>query len=138
VQIPKERQDKGLLDKLQATELTAILSWLVNGCVEWQRRELGTAHAIESATAGYRADQDVLGMWIRDRCLMSESAWTSTDALHKDYLEWCKAERIDFPWSRRTLRERLLDRSGIAAKHSPKGDQRGLSGIRLLEYWEGE
>ncbi len=137
VQIPKERQDKGLLDKLQASELSGVLAWLVNGCCEWHRLALGTADAIDKATAGYRADQDLLGLWIRDRCMLSDGAWSATDALHKDYLEWCKAERIDYPWSRRTFRERLLERNGIADKRSTSGDQRGLTGIRLLEQWEG-
>jgi putative DNA primase/helicase len=36
VDIPKEQQDKELGEKLKA-EWPAILSWLIRGCLEWQR-----------------------------------------------------------------------------------------------------
>lgn len=134
VQIPTEKQDKGLLDKIIATELPGVLTWLVRGCVDWQKSGLGTAKAIETATAGYRSEQDVLGLWIRDCCKVGPNTWHATDELHANYLEWCKAEHIEHPWSRRIFRDRLLERSGIYEKR--QNSARGLEGIRLLSFGE--
>jgi len=130
IQVPKAEQDKGLLDRLIADELPGVLAWLVRGCLEWQQHGLPSAKAIDIATADYRADQDVLGLWIRDRCRLDSGAWQATDELHKDYLAWCTAEHIERPWARRTFRDRLLERSGISDKRTSA--DRCLTGIRLL------
>ena len=130
VQIAEEKKDRQLLSRLVGNELPGILAWLVRGCLEWQRSGLRSANAIDKATADYRANQDTLGLWIRERCLESPHAWAATAALYEDYIEWCKVEQISHPWARRTFRERLLERTGIS-EHD-KTVARGLSGIQLL------
>jgi putative DNA primase/helicase len=60
-----ERPDPGLADRLRS-EWPAILRWVIEGCVEWQRRGLDRPAAVLDATAKYFAEQDLLAQWIED------------------------------------------------------------------------
>ena len=86
--IPEAEQDHELPQKLR-NELDGILLWCVMGCREWQAVGLGTAAAIEAATSGYRTESDILGQWLDDRCVLLETARTSSQALRDDYVQWC-------------------------------------------------
>ena len=129
VRIPAHEQDRELPHRLLATEAPGILAWLVRGCLAWQKTGLGTAKAIEAATADYRADQDVLGRWMDDSCEVGETLWDPTSRLYANYEDWCKAEGIEHPWTKRAWRERLLERDGI--QDDRKAGARGLAGIAL-------
>lgn len=62
VTIPKEKQDKRLLDKLTA-ELPGILAWAVAGFHAWREQGLGDLpKALVVANAEYRQNSDILGM----------------------------------------------------------------------------
>ena len=61
-------EDKHLPEKLQA-EAAGILSWLVRGCLEWQRVGLGTADAITAETRKYQGEEDLVGQFLADRTL---------------------------------------------------------------------
>ena len=50
-------------------ELPGVLAWAVRGCVEWHRHGLGTAAAVEAATAKYRAETDVIDRFFSDVCV---------------------------------------------------------------------
>jgi putative DNA primase/helicase len=63
------REDKTLDAKLEA-ELPGILAWAVEGCLAWQREGLGQAAAVARATAAYRQDEDVLGAFLAERCVL--------------------------------------------------------------------
>jgi hypothetical protein len=69
VTIPEAEQDKKLAAKLRA-ELPGILSWIVRGCLEWQRYGLGESEEVKAATTSYRDDMDNLAGFIQDRCVV--------------------------------------------------------------------
>lgn len=129
VQIPEHEQDRELPHRLLATEAPGILAWLVRGCLGWQNGGLGHARAIDSATNAYRADEDILGRWIEDRCELGENCWWSSDGLYKDYKSWCAEEGIEKPWTRRTWHARMVERDGIDDHRTTLA--RGLSGVQL-------
>ena len=134
VQIPKEKQDKKLLERLIENERPGILAWLVRGCLAWRQHGLGTAKAIDVATAGYRRDQDVIGLWIADCCRIDADAECTTKTLYQSYTAWCEGEGIDRTLTRNALRARLLERDGITEKRTAQ--DRGLAGIRPLNPGE--
>ena len=59
VTIPESERDKTLPEKLLA-ELPGILNWAIQGCLEWQREDLGTPDEVTEATNEYRHDMDSL------------------------------------------------------------------------------
>ncbi len=81
------REDLRLREKL-ARERPGILRRLVQGCLEWQRMGLGTAKAIEEATAEYRQESDALGSFIETNVIFKENARVSASALYKAYRAW--------------------------------------------------
>ena len=65
VQIPEAERDPDLPEKLKA-EWPAILCWIVDGCLEWQRYGLVVPTIVRDATAEYFADQDTLARWAEE------------------------------------------------------------------------
>jgi len=129
VTIPPAERDKDLVGKL-LEEGPGILAWLVRGCLDWQRDGLGASTAIEVATEEYQHDQDVLGHWIAETCELGEAQWSATTLLYENYVAWCKASGRD-PWTRDTMRARLIERPGIRDARRDCGRIRGLAGIAL-------
>ena len=83
---PHER-DKRLTDKLRA-ELPGILAWAVRGCLDWQRQGLNPPRAITAAGQEYRQEQDVLGGFIAERCVVREGVSAPSSALYREYQSW--------------------------------------------------
>lgn len=94
--IPPERRIKNLSDILVKQEGPAILGWLVEGCLEWQRIGLAEPAKVTDAVAAYRLEQDVIGDFLDARCVsylessLRETAKVKIDALYAAYLDWCK------------------------------------------------
>jgi putative DNA primase/helicase len=61
------RADPKLPEKLRG-EMSGVLAWAVQGCVEWHANGLGTATAVDDATAAYRSETDVLQRFFSDEC----------------------------------------------------------------------
>jgi putative DNA primase/helicase len=67
---PDERQrDAHLINKL-AQERSGILAWLVRGCLDWQQQGLAIPDAIKASTDAYREEEDMIGQFIDDCCII--------------------------------------------------------------------
>ena len=97
VTIAKEDRDTELQEKLRA-EWPGILLWAVQGCLDWQERGLAPPAAIQSATAAYFAEQDVIAGFLATNCLDDDpNATEETSELFARFTAWCDAngkERI--------------------------------------------
>jgi putative DNA primase/helicase len=82
--------DPKLKDRLR-DEWPAILRWMIDGCLDWQRQGLGTAAAIQQASDQYFDQQDVFGSWLEERCILAVMLSTRTGELYSDYQTWCIA-----------------------------------------------
>ncbi|MPZ99704.1 MAG: hypothetical protein GEU80_10280 [Dehalococcoidia bacterium] len=76
---------------------SAILAWLVEGCVAWQRDGLGTAPQVEAATAEYRTTMDPLGDFLSDTCVVGEDCRVPAGQLFEAYERWCDELRLKPP-----------------------------------------
>lgn len=85
-----ERQrDPDLADKLKA-EAPGILAWIVRGCLEWTYQGLNPPGTVKVATADYRKDEDIIGHFISDRCVLRDDAEIKAGELYKAYQKWCE------------------------------------------------
>jgi putative DNA primase/helicase len=132
VTIPPAERDKSLLDKL-AAELPGILAWAVAGCLAWQQSGLGAPAAVEEATESYRDEQDVLGHFIDERCVLHPAAMVTSGELYAAYREWCDAagERA---WTQRTFALRLQERGAVKSRSETA---RSWLGIGLVNTQQG-
>lgn len=125
--IPEAERDKELPDKLKA-EWPAILRWMIDGCLAWQRQGLNPPKSVREASEDYLAGEDVLGQWLEERCLVSiKVEFTGTSVLYDDWRAWC--DRSGLPTgSAKSFSQRLSER-GLT--RSPRKDTRGFVGIGL-------
>ena len=70
VEIPKEKQDKNLKEKL-IVELPGIMNWALAGCDDWLRNGLFYPEPVIEATGKYKSEMDILGDFITD-CIDKE------------------------------------------------------------------
>jgi putative DNA primase/helicase len=125
VQIPEAEKDPDLPRKL-AAELPGILNWAIQGCLEWQKRGLGTPQVVIEATEEYREDEDQLGEFISDKCLIKEGDRVERSELYQSYKYWAMSRGMNYPLGQKGFAKRLRSK-GIA--------DGGKSG--LLRYWAG-
>jgi putative DNA primase/helicase len=121
--IPEEKQDKDLEKKLME-EGPGILNWILEGTVRWCNERLKTPPAITTATDEYRGEMDVIGNFIKERCVQGPGCSIRARELFKVYQGWCD-ENNEHACSERFLGLRLKE-LGIEQKRY--GDGR---------YWQG-
>ncbi len=90
VTIPKTERDPGLPEKLKA-EWPGILAWAIDGAVEWHTNGLQPPAVVTDATLEYLAGEDLIAVWIEDRCHQEPDAKTLASELHKSFKEWAEA-----------------------------------------------
>ncbi len=72
------------------TEGGGILSWMVAGCLEWQRHGLQPPDAVKKATENYLENQDVRQAWFDQRCVRNPQAKTLSSFLFADWKLWAE------------------------------------------------
>lgn len=130
VTIPDAEQDHDLPARL-AEELSGILAWLVRGCIAWQERGLDAPEAVRVATAGYRAEMDIIGTFLAECTMPDEMASIPVTTAHHAYQLWAKRSNEKELSARRfnaALREHGVHLEGLES-----GTKRLLCwGIRLV------
>lgn len=128
VTIPKEDQDRDLAEKLRL-ELPGILVWAVGGCVSWREHKLGDAPAIEKATQAYREEEDVLGEFLAERCVLGVDRWVPVQDLFQAYRDWTEAS--GGPGFSKTKLGRILSERPEGLQSGKQGGRRVWFGIAL-------
>ena len=126
VTIPLAERDADLPEKLKK-ELPGILTWMIQGCLDWQRDGLKPPDAVTSATAAYLESEDALASWIDDRCERDPQAWQQTSELFANWSAWA-GRAGEHVGSQKQFSERLEAR-GIEPLR--KRDGRGFVGLKL-------
>jgi len=131
--IPKENQDKDLPIKLYA-ELQGILSWMVRGCLEWQKNGLNTPETVLKSTEEYKEEMDKIADFINECCEIDTTLKISSSLLHERYCSWCSKNNI-FPENIKIFGN-YLENKGFKKKRSNSG--RIIFGltIKKLDYLE--
>jgi putative DNA primase/helicase len=118
VTIPPEEIDKSLPRKLLA-EAEGILAWAVEGAKRWWRDGLGKPPEVAAANADWRAENDQLGRFIEECCVVAESFSGKARQLYECYRTW--AEGAGENAISETLFGRRLKDRGFAKEHRRYG-----------------
>jgi len=105
VQIPDDKQDHNLLAKLRA-EIPAILYWLVQACLEWQRDGLNPPASVVAATDKYREESDLFGEFLSECCIEGPDKKVGSSDLYNAY-KTRAIMRGEIPQSQKRISERL-------------------------------
>lgn len=90
VTITDSQRDPHLLDKLRA-ESYAILAWMVEGCLDWQRDGLGVPRAVREATEMFRSESDAVARFIEECCIRADGVETPKSVIYERFKSWCEA-----------------------------------------------
>jgi len=110
-------------------ELPGVLAWAVEGCLAWQREGLDVPGEVRSATELYRDEEDDLGRFFDDECVVSDDLTVKFSDLWARYLEWC-GNAVEKPVTKTALGRELTERG--FAKDTSKSEAWRL-GIGLRE-----
>jgi len=134
VRIPDDEQDPALLETLEV-EYAGILAWIVQGAAEWYAHGLGAPGEVQTATAAYRKDMDVLGAFLDEHCIADPQAWVLASRLYATYRDWCE-QSGERALTQTAFGLRLDERGYPASRLGPK-QARTRSGLRLNETQTG-
>jgi P4 family phage/plasmid primase-like protien len=125
VQIPPEKQDRRLAEKLR-DEYPGILNWLIEGALLWQHEGLEPPAGVREATQDYRQEMDVLGEFLSECCVLAPGAEGTAAELYENYHHWAEAAGEKKPLSKRGF--------GLALGERGFRNEKGTGGIRT---WRG-
>jgi putative DNA primase/helicase len=86
--IPEEKQDRRLEEKLKE-EASGIFNWLLEGAARWRNEGLVAPTDVLNATDEYRGEMDVIGNFLKDRCVTQAETSIRIRELYRAYSDWC-------------------------------------------------
>lgn len=124
VTIPTAEQDRDLGRKLLA-ESSGILSWAMEGCIEWQRAGLMPPAAVTVATEKYRADSDILAQFLEE-CTTSNAGYrVAAHRLYAEYKRWAIAAG-EREMTSNMLGRKLAERGIVSVKQNSRTSYPGI------------
>ena len=113
VKISAEERVKDYDTKLVKEHGTAILAWLVKGCLEWQRVGLGESPEVKEATQAYRDNQDPLHDFLRDNFKIEASASHGVALTYTTFSEWSTANGDKYFLGKRKFNDRMTEKGFV-------------------------
>jgi putative DNA primase/helicase len=101
--------DRELERKLRA-EAPAILQWIIDGCIDWQKNGLIRPKCVIEATEQYFSDQHVFQQWLEDECVCEPGnvdRSTASSVLFRSYSDYAKAAGSK-PGTASTFKENMI------------------------------
>lgn len=87
VQIPEHKVDRDLKYKLMR-EAPAIMDWMLEGCLMWQRQGLELPKRIKEAGYEYRKEMDITDAFLDDLCEVGEDYEIAASEFYQAYKNW--------------------------------------------------
>lgn len=125
--INEEERDRSFGEKLRG-ESSGILNWLLEGCKAWQRDGLGEPVEVVKATGDYREEQDVLGQFLDDRCVVEKDGTCTKGDLYIAYQVWSQNNGQRHPQTKNSFGRALRERGFTDARVY---GEKGWAGLRL-------
>ncbi|MEP3441204.1 MAG: phage/plasmid primase, P4 family [Sulfitobacter sp.] len=135
---PPKTKDAKLVDKLR-TEFPGILSWAIQGALDWQAHGLDRPQMVDTATSAYFAEQDTFGRWLEEKCDVggperdtSGLGFVDTaDCLWESWQHYAYANGED-PGSKLRVFPETMEQRGFKRVKNRGGIRgRGFAGVRL-------
>ena len=111
------QRDPNLGATLQA-ELSGILNWALDGFDRYQLHGLNRPRRIASATSAYRAESDIIGSFIAERCVVSDDAEVRGTLIYAEFTAWAKSNGEMRVPATRSFYPKLRDKGGFSTRKS--------------------
>lgn len=121
VTIPEADVDYELQCKLDA-ELSGILNWAIEGCIDWMNNGIKAPSVVLDATNEYKAESDIIGQFINDEfTICSQEDGMMFGAVYDIYLRWAAQNNLRHTLTKISLSKRLFERQGFSKKSKMSG-----------------
>jgi len=88
VVIPEEERDGKLPERLKRAS-SAVLGWLYDGWLDYQRQGLNPPDAVRVRTEQYQADSDTLGRFLSEKTIANPHSVVRARELFQAWSKWC-------------------------------------------------
>ncbi len=124
--------DRQLGDKIRR-EWPQVLAWLIEGCTLWQQEGLQPPEVVVARTKQYFDEEDPLGQWIGDTCVIEEDATSTRQDLYRSWQQWCHT-RGEQPGTFKQFKRQMDPKRDLGFREWQVGDRKlkGYRGIRLV------
>ena len=133
--IAPAKRDNDLPEKLRA-EWPGILSWMIEGCLQWQQHGLVPPPVVHTASQDYFDAEDVFGGWLSDCVDVTgvDTDYVTSLKLYQNWAEWANA-RHEHPGSAKRLSQAMAAR-GFTRMRESGTQHRGFSGLKIKQDGE--
>jgi putative DNA primase/helicase len=123
---PHERKvDRGLEERLLQNP-SGILRWLLDGAEDYLKQGLAIPKEIAEATQAYRAENDGIGSFIREHCVLGTNLSVKRSEITRSIQDYCITNKFDRP-TRNDICEYLRGRGFKEERDVTGGLWRGIS-----------
>jgi|GEM_PF-4555905 len=126
----QRKLDEGFKEKL-LEEREGILSWLVEGCLEYQKIGLNIPEIVRKETENYRKENDGIGRFLSEMCVEDPVFSTPKSKMTKAIKEFCTENGCAIP--NRTDISNYL-KAKFREQHTNKGDI--WCGVKIVDESE--
>jgi len=122
-----------LQDVLVEQEGPQILQWLIEGAQKYLKDGLKESAVILATTKAYEEEEDTLGQFIDECCLVAPNASISGKLFRERYVEWCEDNGYK-PYGTKQLTQRLQSHKKYKVEPGRiDAKTRGFKGITISE-----
>lgn len=129
--ITEKNEDKDLGEKL-LSEKSGILNWMIEGHRKWLAEGLNVPEAVRDATQLYREEEDDLGQFIKQECVVERMGFVSTKIFKDTFHEVMGYHKGQKAISEYMSRKGFKPHGENKITHEGK-QQRGYVGIRIAK-----
>ena len=104
---PPDERDPELQEKLNA-EASGILNWLIEGCLEWQKKGLALPDSMREDTEAYRHEQDVVGRFIDEECVIGMEFTSPKKLTYVCFKNWAEDAGEHYTMTQVEFNEKML------------------------------
>jgi putative DNA primase/helicase len=135
VTIPdSERVPHDEMDAALAEEAPGILNWIVDGARAWLGGERDEPDDVLTATRSFRGEEDVVGQFIAERCVVDRRRRVEVGALHDAFARWAHVNGLD--GMSKTMFGRRMGQRGFGSDRT--AGARFWTGLDMLDEHGGD
>lgn len=128
--VTAEKKDLDLPDKLRVPEIAGgILTWMIEGCLEWQQTMLKPPQRVIYATSEYLESEDRIGRFLDEHVEVDPSGRLSSALLFTKYKYWADLNN-EFAVSKKRFNG-LLSQKGF--KPEKRSGEQIIMGLRFQD-----
>ncbi len=123
---PHEKKVDRSLEERLLKNPSGILRWLLDGAADYQKQGLAIPQDISAATEAYRQENDGIGSFIREHCVIDKTLSIKRSEITKAIQDYCVDNKFECP-SRNEICDHLRDLGFKEERDRTGGWWKGLS-----------